>query len=73
MPREKKETRPFSIRMESDVYERLADFCEKSGQAKTTAIERAVCMYIDDYEEKCRKLEESYRKSAGKDRTYAKM
>ena len=41
MAREKKENVPVSIRMEKQTYERLAQFCEESGQLKTVAIERA--------------------------------
>ena len=40
---------PVSIRMSIQVLERLNEFCKSSGQTKTTAIERAVMMYIDDY------------------------
>ena len=57
MAKEKmKYSHPFSIRMEDSIYERLTKFCEESGQSKTTAVERAVMMYIDDYEEKQKKL-----------------
>ena len=41
MAREKKENVPVSIRMEKQTYDRLAEFCEESGQPKTVAIERA--------------------------------
>ena len=47
-----KEYKPVTIRMEMTVYDRLADFCEESGQPKTVAIERALSMYMDDYEKK---------------------
>ena len=50
MPRERKDNVPISIKMEKTIYERLAAFCEESGQPKTTAIERAVNLYIDEYE-----------------------
>ncbi len=48
MAREKKDNVPISIRMEKQTYERLARFCEESGQPKTVAIERAVNLYIDE-------------------------
>lgn len=57
MPRAKKDSKPFSIKMDSDVYERLKTYCEKSGQSKTLAIERAVNMFIDDYEQKMQTIE----------------
>ncbi len=52
MPRQKKESQPFSIRMNKAIYERLNEYCEESGQSKTVAIERAISMYIDDYDGK---------------------
>lgn len=58
MARPKKESAPTSFRLDVAVLERLNKFCEDSGQTKTTAVERAIAMYIDDYEEKQRKLQE---------------
>ena len=51
MPRQRKENQPISIRMDRELYDKLVRFCGKSGQPKTTAIERAVAEYIDKYEE----------------------
>ena len=59
MPRPAKDTRPCSLRMEKQLFERLEQFCTDSGQSKTTAIERAVSMYIDDYYKKMRRAEET--------------
>ena len=47
-----KEYKSVTIRMEMTVYDRLSNFCEESGQPKTVAIERALNMYMDDYEKK---------------------
>jgi len=52
MARPKKDNKAISVRLASDVYERLNDYCERSGQTKTVAIERAITMLIDDYDEK---------------------
>lgn len=52
MARPTKETKPCSIRMEKQTFERLEKFCEDSGQTKTIAIERALNMYMDDYYDK---------------------
>lgn len=52
MPRAKKENTPTSFRLATEVYDRLTKFCEESGQPKTVAVERAITMYIDDYEAK---------------------
>ena len=57
MTRTKKDSHPFSIRMDIETYERLNTYCEASGQSKTLAIERAINMYIDDYEAKMRQIE----------------
>lgn len=56
MAREKKESTPMSVRMETAIFERLEGFCKTSGMTKTVAIERAVNKYIDEYEEQQRKL-----------------
>lgn len=57
MAREKKENVPVSIRMEKQTYDRLAEFCEEFGQPKTVAIERAVNLYIDEYNKKMERVE----------------
>lgn len=50
MEKQKKSSQPMSIRMSSDLSEKLKDFCMRSGQSKTTAIERALIAYIDQYD-----------------------
>ncbi len=57
MGRTKKNNTPTSFRLATDVYERLEKFCEESGQSKTVAVERAITMYIDDYEAKMKIIE----------------
>lgn len=59
MAKKIKESHPLSIRMDKVIFERLNEFCEKAGQSKTVAIERAVSMYIDDYDAKMQKLNKS--------------
>ncbi len=56
MPREAKEYKAFSSRMDKATFERLEQFCKEAGQSKTVAIERAINMYIDDYDAKMKKL-----------------
>lgn len=58
MPRTKKENVPVSFRLAKEVNERLEQFCQDSGQSKTVAVERALIMYIEDYEAKQKKLNE---------------
>ena len=59
MVRPKKDHKAISVRLASGVYERLNDYCERSGQPKTVAIERAITMLIDDYDEKQRIIKEA--------------
>lgn len=57
MPRAKKDNVPISIRMDKTIAEKLNQFCKESGQSKTVAIERAVEMYVDDYYQKMKKIQ----------------
>lgn len=58
MARAKKDCHPFSIRMDTEAYEKLTAMCEDSGMPKTIAIERAVSQYADAYFENKKKLSE---------------
>lgn len=58
MARPKKDNRPMTVRLATPIFERLEEYCEDSGQTKTIAIERALSLYMDDYYEKQRILEE---------------
>lgn len=49
MPRPRKDNHPLSMRIDKNIYERLNQYCEDSGQTKTMAIERALVSYMDDY------------------------
>lgn len=51
MARPRKDNVPVSFRLERTIYEKLNQFCEDSGQSKTVATERALEMYIHDYYE----------------------
>ena len=44
--------------MKQKVYERLEALCEDAGQTKTVAVERALALYLEDYEEKQKLLRE---------------
>ena len=52
MARPKKDNHPMTVRLATPIFERLEQFCEDSGQAKTVAMERALTMYMDDYYKK---------------------
>ena len=57
MPRHKKDAHPISLKMDQATYDRLDAFCDCAGQPKTVAIERAVNLYIDKYDEIMRQHE----------------
>ena len=59
MARPKKDNMPMSVRLATPVYERLNKYCEEAGQPKTVAVERALTMFIDDYDRKKKILEKS--------------
>ncbi len=50
MPRQKKDAQPISIKMDKVTFDRLAEYCIRSGQSKTVAIERAINQFIDEYD-----------------------
>lgn len=58
MPKVKKDSRAFSIRMATDVYDRMDKYCKETSVPKTAVIERAICMYLDDYEETLNQLKQ---------------
>ena len=57
MVKQKKDSKPMSLRMDSVTFNRLQSYCNQSGQSKTIAIERAVNKYIDEYDARLKKLE----------------
>lgn len=50
MARPRKESHPITVRLEQNIYDQLNDFCERSGQPKTVAIERAIKTYIESFD-----------------------
>ena len=57
MARPKKNGTYLNVCIETPIYERLEKLCEDAGQTKTVAVERALNLYLDDYEEKQRILD----------------
>lgn len=60
MAKAKKNGTYLNVCIESQIYERLERMCEAAGQSKTTAVERALTAYLNDYEatqEKLRAIE----------------
>ena len=62
MARKKKNSHPITIRMEQVLYDRLEEYCKRSGQPKTVALERALTNYIDKYDNDRKQPEESSKK-----------
>lgn len=58
MAKPKKNGTYLNVRIESSIYERLEALCDDAGQTKTVAVERALNAYLDNYEEKQKKLRE---------------
>lgn len=58
MARPKKNGTYLNVCIESVIYERLEKLCMDAGQTKTVAVERALFAYLDDYDDKQRKLKE---------------
>ena len=56
MAKPKKNGTYLNVCIDTPVYDRLAGYCEESGQPKTVAVERALTFYLNDYDEKQRKL-----------------
>ena len=52
MARPKKNGTYLNVCIETPLYERLEALCEDVGQTKTVAVERALALYLEDYEEK---------------------
>ena len=58
MARPKKHGTYLNVCIDSSIYDRLDRFSEDAGQAKTVAVERALTLYLDEYEEKQKMLKE---------------
>ena len=58
MARPKKNGTYLNVCIETPIYEKLEKLCEDAGQTKTVAVERALALYLEDYEEKQKLLRE---------------
>ena len=56
MAREKKDAKNFACKFDREIFERLEEFCQLSGQSKTTVVERAVQKYLEENLEKMREF-----------------
>ena len=48
MPRAKKDAKNFACKFDREIFEKLEDFCQLSGQNKTLVVERAVQKYLEN-------------------------
>lgn len=58
MARPRKNGTYLNVCIETPIYERLVAICNDAGQTKTVAVERALTAYLNDYEDKQKKLKE---------------
>lgn len=49
MAKQKKESKPCSLRMEATLYERLDEFCQETGISKTAVLEKGAIAFMDNY------------------------
>ena len=49
MPRAKKDYRNLNIKLASETYEALETFCEETGITKTTATEKILGRFLEEY------------------------
>ena len=47
MSRAKKDAVVLNCKIETDIMKRLDEHCKRTGQTKTTAVERAIVKYIE--------------------------
>lgn len=56
MQKGKKDAKNFTCKLDREIFERLEEFCQISGQSKTSVVERAVGKYLDENMEKMREF-----------------
>lgn len=49
MTRMKKDAKLLNIRLEREIYEQLERFCAESGMTKTTATEKILAQFFEEY------------------------
>ena len=58
MAREKKNGKHINMYIEREILEQLDIYCEAVGQTKTTAIERILKSYLDEWEEEAKLVQD---------------
>ena len=49
MPRQKKNAKILSMKLDRSIHEHLERFCEESGMSKTVAAEKILSQYFEEY------------------------
>ena len=49
MPRPKKDGKVLNVKLSVQVYDKLEEFCDESGQTKTLAVERFLNKCLNEY------------------------
>lgn len=62
MSRPKKTGNYLNVKIDADIYVRLARVSDEAGQTKTVVVERALTAYMDDYDYKQEMLREMERR-----------
>ncbi len=50
MPRPRKDYKPLNVKLDSTIMSRFERYCDAMGQTKTTALERILVRYMDEYD-----------------------
>ena len=56
MPREKKDAKNFACKFDREIFEKLEEYCQLSGQSKIAVVERAVQKYLKKNLDKMREF-----------------
>ena len=59
MPRTRKDSLPLNVKIDVETASRLDEYCRESGLTKTAAVERAINLYIDEYDADMKVLQEN--------------
>ncbi len=52
MGRQKKDSKPINLNLDRQLVEQLEQYCEEVGQTKTTALERILRRFLEEYYQK---------------------
>lgn len=49
MSRTRKDAKILNVKLEREIHDRLEQFCSETGMSKTTAVEKILNRYFDEY------------------------